>query len=269
MLLGLGLALLVLGFELIGKGVLPGLSLAGLIAVGAVAMTVYVRRARRLSHPVVALTPLAERTFRNAMIGGNLFRLGAGSTTLLQPMLLQIGFGMTPAESGALTFVGAIGAITMRTQAQRLLQRLGFRRLLVADALVSAALLASCALLSAGTPRLVFLALFMAIGLSRSLMFTCVNTLAYADIRQAEMSHATSFAATAQQLALTVGVSIAAQLVHASAALRGAPEAGAPDFVPAFLAIALLTAACALVFRRLPSDAGAAVSGHRPAVTTR
>jgi hypothetical protein len=115
----------------------------------------------------------------------------------------------------------------------------------------------------------VILSLFMAIGFSRSLMFTCVNTMGYADVSQAQMSHATSFAGTAQQLALTLGVALAAQLLHVAARLHGAELPNAADFAPAYLAIAATTLVCLLLFRRLPHDAGANVSGHRGEVRTR
>jgi EmrB/QacA subfamily drug resistance transporter len=268
-LLGLGLASLVFGLELMGKGIVSPLAAGAFVLVGAATIAVYVRRSRGHPHPILDLSLLKVRTFRIAVAGGNLFRMAAGSTTLLQPMLLQLGFGMTAAQSGALTFSGAVGAVAMRTQATKLLRRFGFRRVLMMDAVASSLLLALCALLTAETPRLVILALFMAIGFTRSLMFTCVNTMGYADVSQAQMSHATSFAGTAQQLALTLGVALAAQLLHVAARLHGAELPSAADFAPAYLAIAATTLVCLLLFRRLPHDAGANVSGHRGGVTTR
>lgn len=269
-LLGVGLGTLVFGLELVGKGVTPPLFEGACVTVGVLALVLYVRRSRHVAHPILDFSLLRIRTFRASMLGGNLFRIAAGSTTLLQPMMLQVGFGLTAAESGALTFVGAVGAIAMRTQATVLLRSMGFRRLLMTDVAVSSALLGACALLTPGTPRLLILALFLSIGFARSLMFTCVNTLGYADVTTAQMSRATSFAGTAQQLSLTLGVAFASQLLHVAARLRGRELPQTEDFAAAFVVIALATLACLLPFRRLAPDAGANVSGHgRAGLTTR
>ncbi|RYG62429.1 MFS transporter, partial [bacterium] len=249
LLLGSGLALLVFGFEFSGKGLVPRGVVPACLGAGALTIAAYVRRSRRTAHPIVDLSLLRIRTFRTAMVGGNLFRIAAGATTLLNPLMLQVGFGLSAAQSGALTFAGAVGALTMRTQVATLLRRIGFRRLLMADAAASAVLIGLCSALRPSTPHLLILALFLVIGYGRSLMFTSVNTLTYADVSSEQMSHATSFSATAQQVTLSLGVACAAQLLHVT------------------LALAVSTIACVAVFRRLPEEAGANVSGHR--VTTR
>jgi MFS family permease len=239
------------------------LSGGAFIGTGLFALVAYVRHSRREPHAVLQLSLLKLATFRGSAVGGNLFRIAAGASSFLMPLMLQAGFGMTAARSGALTFAGAVGAILMRTGASRIVRRHGFRRVLIADALVASLLLAVCAALTAGTPQLLMLLLFTAIGFSRSIMFTCVNTMGYADVGEREMSNATSFAGTAQQLALTVGVTIAAQVLHVAALLRGSDVAEAPDFPVAFLLIALISVLSTIVFWRLPPSAGSGVSGHR------
>jgi len=260
--LSLGLTTLVFGAEVIGKGILPPALTAALLGTGLLALCAYALHSRRELHPVLQLSLLKLATFRGSAIGGNLFRIAAGASSFLMPLMLQAGFGMTAAASGGLTFAGAVGALLMRTRASQIVRRFGFRRVLVADALVASLLLAACAALTAGTPRLLMLLLFAAIGFSRSIMFTCVNTMGYADVNEREMSNATSFAGTAQQLALTVGVAIAAQVLHVAALLRGSDVAEAPDFPVAFLLIAVISVLSAFAFWRLPPGAGSSVSGH-------
>ena len=228
--LSIGLTTLVFGAETVGKGILPGSATAAFIGTGIVALVLYALHSRREPHPVLQLSLLKLATFKGSVVGGSLFRIAAGASSFLMPLMLQVGFGMTAAASGALTFAGAVGALAIRTRASQIVRRFGFRRVLIADALISALQLTVCATLSAGTPRILMLLLFASIGFSRSIMFTCVNTMGYADVGEHDMSKATSFAGTAQQLALTVGVAVAAQVLHVAALSRGSDIAQAPDF---------------------------------------
>ena len=251
--LSIGLCSLVFGAETLGKGILAGGVISAIIGVGVLALVLYVLHSRRQEHPILQLSLLRLPTFHGAVVGGSLFRIAAGASSFLLPLMLQLGFGMTAAASGALTFMGAVGAVLMRTRAAQIVRSIGFRHVLVIDAIASAALLAMCALLTAGTPRIVMLLLFTAIGFSRSIMFTSVNTMGYADVSERDMSYATSFSGTAQQLALTVGVSIAAQVLHVAALARGSELPQAPDFPIAFLVIAVVSLTSVIVYWRHPA----------------
>ncbi|MEY4763048.1 MAG: hypothetical protein RLZZ200_2904 [Pseudomonadota bacterium] len=263
-LLSLGLVGLVFGAEAAGKGILHAALPGSLVCAGLAGLAAYVWHAGRTPHPVLQLSLLRLPTFRAAVAGGSLFRISTGATSFLLPLLLQLGFGMSAAGAGSLTFAIAIGALTMRTGAARIVRRFGFRRVLMTDAFIAASMLASCGFLTAETPRTLILVLFVALGLSRSIMLTCVNTMGYADVAEQDMSAATSFSGAAQQVAMTVGVAVAAQALHVSALLRGSDSAATADFPPAFLFIAAVSALSALVYAQLPGNAGHGVSGHRP-----
>lgn len=262
-LVGAGLAGMMMGFESVGRDLLPAPAVAALIAGGAAALLLYVRHARRRMHPVLDLALLGIGTFRAAVLGGFLFRVGVGAIPFLLPLLLQVGFGMNPLQSGLLTFAAAVGALTMKLTAKRILRRFGFRTVLVVNAAISAASIAACALFEAATPAAVILAVLLIGGFFRSLEFTSINALAYSDVPRARMSRATSFASVGQQLSLSIGVGLGALILHAVVTLRGGAAATAADFAPAFLIVGLVSASAALVFRRLPPDAGAEVSGRK------
>jgi hypothetical protein len=207
---------------------------------------------------------LRIKTYGVSVVGGFLFRIGIGATPFLLPLLLQLGFGMTPFRSGLITFVAAAGALVMKTTAPFALQRWGFRNILVFNALLSAAFLASYGLFRPATPEvLLLLALFVG-GFFRSLQFTALGAIAYADIDNASLSKATSFSAVAQQLALSSGVAVGAAVIETTRALSPGGIVNAASFPPAFYAVAAITAASTLIFVRLPPDAGASMSGHRP-----
>jgi EmrB/QacA subfamily drug resistance transporter len=263
LLTGIGLMCIVVGFESLGRGILAPGAVLGLFALGAVSLAVYVHHFRRQRHPALDLSLLRIQTFRTSIIGGFMFRIGIGAVPFLLPLMLQLGFGMTPFHSGLLTFAGAAGALLMKTTAGPILRRVGFRRVLLFNAILSGAILASYGLFRPDTPGWVILALLLVGGYFRSLQFTSVNALAYADIARQRMSQATSFASMSQQLSLSVGVGTGALLLHLTVAAHGGGSIGAADFLPAFLVVGLIAGISCLVHLPLAPDAGAEVSGQR------
>jgi hypothetical protein len=140
---------------------------------------------------------------------------------------------------------------------------------LIGNAILSACFLAAIGLFGPDTPHLLILGVLLVGGFFRSLQFTSINTLGYADIERERMSRATSFASMMQQLSLSIGVGTGALLLHLSVAMRGGDHLVAADFAPAFFVVALVAALSALVYLPLPPDAGAEVSGRVPVVPER
>ncbi|NYZ13318.1 DHA2 family efflux MFS transporter permease subunit [Azospirillum sp. RWY-5-1] len=260
---GVALAGLLFGLESVGRGVVPPGVAAGVTLAALVAAVLYRRHTKRIPHPVLDPSLFRLPTYRAAVLGGTLFRVAIGAVPFLVPLLLQLGFGLSPFESGALTFVGAVGALTMKFAAPRLLRRFGFRRLLMANAVVNGVLLSSYALFAPDTPHLVILALLLTGGFLRSLQFTGLNTLAYAEVPQPMTSRASTLAAVMQQVSLTLGVAVGATVLHVSQGWLGAPGLDAADFAPAFLLVGASAALSVAFLWPLPADAGAEISGHR------
>jgi len=260
---GLGLTGMIIGFETVARGFLPTTVVATLFAAGAFTLALYVAYALRRPHPVLDISLLRIPTFRASVAGGFLFRMGIGATPFLLPLMLQLGFGLSPFQSGLLTFATAVGALCMKTAATRILRRFGFRRVLIVNGFVSAGFLAAYGLFQPTTPHWAILTVLITSGFFRSLQFTSVNTMIYADMPRERMSLATSFASMQQQLSLSVGVGAGALLLHLVVMARGDSHIVAADFSPAFLALAIISALSALVFVPLPPDAGSEVSGHR------
>ncbi len=259
-----GLAALVTGSTTMGLDVLPPAWVAAMLAIGATLLTGYVIHSRRAEHPILDLTLLGVATFRGSLLGGSLFRIGLGAVPFLLPLMLQLGYDMTPFESGMTTFVGAIGAITMKFAAQPILRRFGFRTILVVNAGICAAFSAVPALYTENTPIVVIMTILLIGGLFRSLQFTSINAMAYSDIDDERMSRATSLTSVVQQISLSLGISIGAISLALSTAGKPADAFTVSDFAPAFLVVGAISALSIVVFRRLAADAGTEVSGHRP-----
>ncbi len=261
-LIGLALACLMFGLETVGRGVLPPGMPEGVLLIGLLVGWVAVRHCRQVSRPALDFSLLRIPTFNQATVTGSLFRIGAGATPFLVPMLLQVGFGKSASQAGLVSFATALGALLMKPLARPILRRFGFRTTLIIAGLLAAAGIAICAVFTLAWPLSVIFLLLALGGLFRSLQFTALNTLAFADLPAQRLSAATSFFGTAQQLAPALGVVLATTTLEVSKSLGGRDLATVHDFAMAFIVAACVVAASAPFFARLAPDAGEAVSGH-------
>jgi EmrB/QacA subfamily drug resistance transporter len=267
LLAGLGVAGLAFGLSVAGLDILPWPVIVALVAGGAAAMTAYLWHAKTVPAPILDFSLLRYPTFKASLVGGFLFRLGIGALPFLLPLMLQAGFAMTPFQSGLVTFAGALGAIGMKTVAARTISYFGFKPVLIANACISGAFIAAIAMFRPGMPVTVLIAILLVGGFFRALEFTAANTIAYAEIDQRRMSRATALTSVGQQLAISTGVAVGAAMVELSLRWRGGTDLVAGDFTAAFLVVAVISTASALLFRKLPADAGAEMSGRAPART--
>jgi EmrB/QacA subfamily drug resistance transporter len=261
-LVGVGLSVLMLGLSSLGGHLLPGKVTAGCIVAGALALAAYPWHARRTVHPVIDLSLFRLPTFHTGVLAGSLFRIGVGATPFLLPLLLQLGFGMNPLQSGLLTCATAVGAMFMKTLTTMILRRFGFRSVLTINALVASAAVGVYGLFTAATPHLVIFPVLLVSGCLRSLQFTSLQAISFAEVRRETMSQASSIASMAQRLSQSLGVAIGAYALQVSSLAQGHADIVAADFPPAFIAIALLSALSLFFHAALPADAGAEVSGH-------
>ncbi|MCF8477033.1 MAG: MFS transporter [Pseudolabrys sp.] len=259
---GLGIAGLAFGLSVMGLNFLPWTVVAGLIAGGAIFIAAYLVHARHTAIPALDLTLFRLPTFRASVLGGFTFRLGIGALPFLLPLMLQVGFGKTPFESGMITFGAAAGAMGMKIAAATVLKRFGFRTILMINAIVSAGFLAACAAFTQTTPAAAMFALLLIGGFFRSLQFTSINTIAYAEVEQSRVSRATALVSVGQQLSISAGVALGALVVGLSAQFHGHDTLTAGDFAPAFLVVAGISALSVFSFARLPANAGAELAGR-------
>jgi EmrB/QacA subfamily drug resistance transporter len=246
---------LMTGLSMFGRSILPNWLCAVMLVVGLVAGWIYVRHARRHPAPLIDLSLLAIPTFRYAIISGAIFRIGISATPFLLPLMLQLLFGLDALQSGSLTFAMALGALTMKTLAARILRRFGFRRVLLVNAVLSGLAIAAVGFITPMTPWPGIFALLLVGGFLRSLQFTSYNAVTYADVPAAQMSRATSLASTLQNASLAVGIAVGAALVEIASAWRGGALVR-EDFTVAFVITGVFAALAAIIVARLPPDAG-------------
>jgi len=206
------------------------------------------------------------RTFRVSVVGGFLTRIGMGGMPFLMPLLYQLGFGLPAWHSGLLMMPTAAAAMTMKLATRRVLDTLGYRRVLTINTALIGVAISMYSLVSARTPTVDILLLGLCLGFFNSLQFSAMNTLAYADVEGPETSMASTLASSMQQLSMSFGLA-AASLV-AGWFLEGLQQTDhalvTSALHRAFLVMGAITVASSLSFWRLQPGDGEAVSRGRP-----
>ncbi len=261
---GAGLTLLLAALELSAKwhgGLAP---VGAMLVAGIVLSFIAYRHFMRVDNPLLDLSSFKVQTFAIATLSaGTASRTSINAPPFLLPLLFQLGFGLSSIEAGIYLLVYFLGNLSMKTVTTPLLARFGFRTVLFFNGLIAALTIAACGFLVPETPRMVIYALLFITGLSRSMQFTALNTIAFADISGAQRSSASTLSSMLQQMSMLLGVAIAAAVLNVSAAVRGLGDPGLVDFRWAFVVIGAIGVVSTLRFLQLPHDAGAEVSGHK------
>jgi EmrB/QacA subfamily drug resistance transporter len=263
-----GLVLLLLGLELCSHASPAPRDWAvpvGLVLMGAGLLVWTVRHLRRATHPVVSLAPLGVKTFAIASVrAGTVYMMCLHAMPFLLPFMFQVAFGMTPVHAGMLTLAYFMGNLGMKVVTTPILRRFGFRTVMTVDGVLAALAISACALLTPDTATGWTVAVMLWAGATRSMQFTAINTLAFADIAHPERGAAATLSSVSTLVASTLGVAVSAILLTASQLWHGHPALTPTDFRFALVAMAVIALVSAAGFLRLSPTDGHEVSGHRP-----
>jgi EmrB/QacA subfamily drug resistance transporter len=266
-LFGSGIASLSYVLEIFGHHSLNW-TYASLLLVGSLSLLVaYGWHAVRAPHPILQLGLFRIRTFRVAVIGGFVSRLGIGGMPFLLPLFYQVGLGHTPIQAALLIMPQPLASMTTKFFVQPVLSRIGFRRLLRTNTIFIGLMQMSFATISPTTPAWLIVTQAFAYGFVTSLQFTSINTLQFADLEAERTSMGSSIASVFQQLALSFGVAIAslatALFIGANPFIQSDHASMTSAVRKAFLVVGSLTIISTLLFRELKPGDGSNVSSHR------
>ncbi|TDV50094.1 EmrB/QacA subfamily drug resistance transporter [Pseudomonas graminis] len=260
LLLGVACTALLFGMERLGQGhgsQWPGLAVTALgVVCGALAW----RHMRRHPQPLMNVEVVHIRTFSVSLLGGSVFRIAISTLPFLLPLMFQLGFGLSAFDAGLLVLGVFAGNLAMKPFTSVIMQRWGFRQVLLVNGCIGVAAIAACALLdqTMGWP-MILLILFIG-GLSRSMQFTAFNTLGFADVPKAQISDASTMFSMCFQLSMGLGVAIAALLLRGAMVVHGNDgSAVTADFQLTFMGVAVIAALALLDNRRVSAQAGAAL----------
>jgi hypothetical protein len=248
--------------DVIADGTAPWPFVALLTGGAAASAVLLQRRVRSCAEPLFDPAPLRVPTYRFVIVVGTAMRVLISAVPFLLPLMFQLGFGLGPFTAGLLVIALFAGNLGIKPLTSPLLKRFGFRTVLAANAFAQAATMLGCAVL-ATTAAVPVVVLLIASGASRSLQFTALGTLAFADVPQPVMNSANTVFSVAFQLALGVGVAVGAALLRAAGLVLRVPAApNLAVFHGAFGVLSVVMALTGLAALRLAGDAGADVSGH-------
>jgi EmrB/QacA subfamily drug resistance transporter len=264
-LFGAGVALLSYVLEVFGEHTLSTTEILGLLVISAALLAGYGVHATRIAHPMLPLMLFRIRTFRAAVTGSFITRLGIGGIPFLFPLLYQVGLGMSPIKSGLLMMPQAIAAMSLKMTMPRILARFGYRAVLVSNTVIIGLLILLFSTIGQGTRVWLIVLMVFCYGFFTSLQYTSMNTLVYADVSDAQASGASSIASTMQQMSISFGVASASLVtaVFLPDRFRANPAEFIHGIHKAFWVLGGMTVLSALVFRELQRGDGGAVSQAR------
>lgn len=259
------LGALSLGLASLGQRQLDLLTALVLTVVGVIGLVVYARHARHATQPLLDLSLLKLPTLAAGVLGGSMFRIGIGATPFLLSLKFQIELGMDAARAGLLLTASAVGAMLVKTVSAHVLRRFGFRPVLLGNGFLAALSMMCFGFIELSTPMIWMVAVLLAGGLSRSLQFSALHSISYADVPRPRLGPATALASSVQQLSLSLGVTLGAQALTLSAQTHAHALPDSADFRFAFLVVGC----CAMVSLwwpwRLAASAGEALARQEAA----
>jgi EmrB/QacA subfamily drug resistance transporter len=261
-LFGSGIGLLSYVLEVFGEHRLSAREVFGLLTLSLVLLGGYFQHAIAAAKPLLRIRLFRLRTFRAAVVGNFITRLGAGGIPFLLPLLYQVGLGRTAIQSGLLLMPQSLAAIALKMTMPILLTKFGYRTVLLVNTILMGGTIGLFATIGHGTPIFVIVTLAVCFGFLASLQYTSMNTLVYADVDTKETSMASTIASTVQQMSLSFGVATASLLTALLIPDRfhADPAEMIHGIHGALLALGGLTILSALVFRELRPGDGASVS---------
>jgi len=264
-LFGSGIALLSYVLEVFGEHMLGLGEILGLLSISFALLGAYWLHATTNRFPLLDLSLFRIRTFRSAVIGSFVTRLGIGGIPFIMPLLYQVGLGFNPVQSGLFMMPQAIAAMSLKMTMPKILARFGYRAVLVSNTLILGGLIALFATIDVGTPIPLIVLQTFCFGFFSSLQYTSMNTLVYADILGEQASAASSIASTMQQMSLSFGVAVASLVtaVFIPDRFHSSGRQMISGVHDAFFVLGGLTALSTIVFSELKSEDGQITSRHK------
>ncbi|MCF7201744.1 multidrug transporter subunit MdtD [Pseudomonas oligotrophica] len=250
-LFGAAMVLITIALEGLGELRLPHARVMLLLAAGSACLAAYWLRAGRIEQPLFSPRLFRTRSFAVGILGNLFARLGSGALPFLLPLLLQVALGYAPAQAGMMMIPLAVGAMLTKSIARQLIDRLGYRRILVGNTLLLGALIGSLALLDRDTLGLWVLLHLGLIGMVNSLQFTAMNTVTLIGLSNRDAASGNSLLSVVVQLSMSLGVAVAGALLGGFTAPGAAGEAVIDAFRLTFLCIGAMAMLASALFLQL------------------
>ncbi|WP_027014201.1 multidrug transporter subunit MdtD [Comamonas composti] len=238
-----------------GQGI-HGAMVLVLLVFGLASLAGYWLHALRRPDPLFSPELFAVRSLRVGLLGNLFSRLGSSCMPFLMPLVLQVCMGFSPMQAGMMMLPTVLASMAVKRRTTQLIERLGYKRVLVGNTLVLSVMIASFGLLSPTLPLWLVIALLLVFGASNSMQFTAMNTVTLKDLDVGNASSGNSLLSMVQMLAMSMGVAAAGAVLAGFSQWFGhaQPADTLNAFRATFVCMGLVTMASSMVFSQLGND---------------
>lgn len=260
----LALVLLTLVMELSSVGI-TSLTLATvLVGLTLIFFILYIKHSKKTDSPIINLNLFKIRTLKIGLSGSLFTRLGISGIPFLLPLMLQVGFGYSASTAGLLLIPSAVSNVLIKPFVVPLVQKLGYRKVLISNTLIMAAIISVFSFATKETPIIYFIILMIIYGAANSIQMASMNTISLSDLDNDTASSGNSLLAIMQQLSMSFGISVAALILSYFKNVSGFLEGDTTSaFKHTFIALGILTAVSTIVFTKLKNSDGHLMSGNK------
>ncbi|MDK1684996.1 multidrug transporter subunit MdtD [Acinetobacter terrestris] len=234
----------------------PHLSLwwsTGLITAGLMAAAIYAYHAHSHQNALFRSKLFSNQIYAIGIVGNFFARLGGNAMPFLIPLMLQIAFGFEPFITGLLMIPTVLGSLASKPVIRQIIQRYGYRNVLLVNTLLVGACIASFALTTADTPIWLRALHFFIFGMLNSLQFVSMNTLTLKDLPQQDASSGNSFLSMIMMVSMSIGVALAGTLVNVFTAYYGTDHI-TTAFHSTLILLGCINIITACIFSRIPRN---------------
>lgn len=261
---------LLFGLSVVSQPILPaGYGITATL-LGLLAGLGYIWHALRAEHPLLQLSLFQYPLFRTGIAGGFIFRIAMGATPFLLPLMLQLGFGLSPFQSGLITFYSAVGAIAAKFTAPLVYARLGFKPVALIATFASFLVMTGIGFFQPATPVWIMAATLLTMGTIRSTFMSGLNVMSFAEVDESENGQAAALSSVGTQLSFALGIAIGGACLEFFSSQHAGPPSVA-DFHFSIYVVAAISLFAFIPFRRITRATGADVTGqaHRRELQSR
>ena len=225
----------------------------GLITAGLMAAAIYAYHAHSHHNALFRSKLFNNQIYAIGIVGNFFARLGGNAMPFLIPLMLQVAFGFEPFITGLLMIPTVLGSLASKPVIRQIIQRYGYRNVLLINTLLVGACIASFALTTADTPIWLRALHFFIFGMLNSLQFVSMNTLTLKDLPQQDASSGNSFLSMIMMVSMSIGVALAGTLVNVFTAYYGADHI-TTAFHSTLIFLGCINIITACIFWRIPRN---------------
>lgn len=185
-----------------------------LLIAGLAASVLYAHHAHTHQNALFRSDLFRHQFYAIGVLGNFFARFAGNAIPFLLPLLLQVVFKFEPFETGLMMIPLVLGSLFSKPIVRPLLQRLGYRNVLILNTIAVGLCVMSFTLTSATTPEWLRALHFFIFGTLNSIQFVSMNTYTLKDLPSQHASSGNSFLSMIMMLSMSIGIALTGTLIN-------------------------------------------------------